>query len=120
MPLLTITTSASLPSVVEQGALLTRLSAQLGKLLGKPEAYVLTSWVQASVMTFAGTTAPACYVEVKSIGGIDAASAARLSAALCESLSVALALPAQRIYLEFSDVPGALWGHDGETFDGVV
>jgi len=119
MPLVSVTTTSSLPPASRE-ALLLRLSRRAAELLAKPEAYVMTSWVQAEAMTFAGKTGPACYVELKSIGGINAASAAKLSRALCELLSEELALPAGRIYLEFTDVPGHLWGHDGETFDGVV
>ncbi|WP_039781843.1 phenylpyruvate tautomerase MIF-related protein [Acaryochloris sp. CCMEE 5410] len=68
MPLIKVQSSISTPeqSVVE--ALLKQLSAQLAQHLGKPESYVMTAFEAETPMTFAGTTEPVCYVEIKSVG----------------------------------------------------
>jgi len=114
MPLLKITTSVSASR--EQSKLLANLSQLIADRLGKPESYVMTAIEHPSLMTFGGTTEPACYVELKNIGRFSAELTQRLSAELCERLSSALGVAPNRIYIEFSDAEGYLWGHDGETF----
>ena len=114
MPLLKITTSV--PPAREHGKLLAHLSQLCATLLGKPESYVMTAIDHPSLMTFAGTTEPACYVELKNVGRFTGELTERLSAELCERLSAGLTVAKNRIYIEFADAEGYLWGHDGETF----
>ena len=115
MPLVKIATSAK-PSPERQRTLLAGLSKLLAKELGKPEAYVMTAIETDAVMTFAGTDAPAAYVELKSIGRFTPEQTKKLSAVLCAELAKGLEVPADRTYIEFADGTGYLWGHDGETF----
>ncbi len=115
MPLLAIRTSAPLPAPADRDAALLRLSREVARLLRKPEAYVMVS-LEGAAMCFAGSVEPACYAELKSIGGISGATTGGLSQALCAALEQALGVPQARIYLEFTDVDGALWGHAGQTF----
>jgi phenylpyruvate tautomerase len=114
MPLVRIVTSSEVPQQAD--ALLQELSRTLARELGKPEAYVMTCLEPRARMTFAGTAAPSCYVEVKNIGTFTSAATGRLSALICERLSSALGVPADRIYIEFADAKGHLWGHDGSVF----
>jgi phenylpyruvate tautomerase len=114
MPLIHVQTSNA--AVPEAEALLKDLSAELATLLGKPERYVMTLLHTGVPMTFGGDTAPCCYVEVKSIGGLDGARAKAISAALCPRLASRLGVSPDRIYIGFEDVPGRLWGWDGSTF----
>lgn len=114
MPLIHVQTSSH--AVAKAEALLKELSSELAGLLGKPERYVMTLLQTGMPMTFGGDTAPCCYVEVKSIGGLDGNRAKAISAALCERLASGLGLPADRIYISFEDVPGRLWGWNGSTF----
>ncbi len=116
MPLLNIFTSADAPSPDQADAILKGLSAELAKQLGKPESYVMTCLVPRTHMTFGGTTDPACYVEIKSIGRITPDSTRKMSDLVCKRLSSALGVPADRIYLGFEDVAPHLWGFDGGTF----
>jgi phenylpyruvate tautomerase len=116
MPLLNVFTSAEPLPADRADALLTALSARLAEHLHKPEAYVMTCIVPRTRMTFGGTTAPACYVEVKNVGTLAPALTAKLSAELCSRLSTELGVPSDRIYVEFSEARGHLWGHDGSTF----
>jgi len=114
MPLLTITTS--IPAAREHGKLLINLSKLCAERLGKPESYVMTAIDHPTLMTFAGTTEPACYVQLKNVGRFTGELTQRLSAELCERLSTGLGVAKNRIYIEFADAEGYLWGHDGETF----
>jgi phenylpyruvate tautomerase len=115
MPLLKITTSAT-PAESARAMILRELSSLIATRLGKPETYVMTALEPNAPMTFGGTTDPACYVEVKNIGRFTPELTKKLSAELCERLERALEVPKERIYIEFSDAQGYLWGHDGDTF----
>jgi phenylpyruvate tautomerase len=116
MPLVNVFTSADAPTPDRSDALLSELSRLLAAELKKPESYVMTSLVPRTSMTFGGTKEPSCYVEVKNIGTMTPELTAKLSAALCARLSEALGVSSTRIYIEFAEARGHLWGHDGTTF----
>jgi phenylpyruvate tautomerase len=68
-------------------------------------------------MSFGGDSArPACYAELKNIGQLDGAQTAQLSRLLCAELAARLDVAQDRIYIEFTNADGALWGWNGETF----
>ena len=115
MPLIKVQTSApAAPQQVE--SLLKTLSASLAKHTGKPESYVMTALEPGVAMTFGGTTDPVCYVEVKSIGTMSPAQTKAMSQDFCQTISDAIAVPTNRIYIEFADAKGAMWGWNGSTF----
>ena len=114
MPLLKLTTS--IDPAPEHAHLLANLSRLVADRLGKPESYVMTALEHPELMTFGGTTAPTCYVELKNVGRFTPELTEQLSSELCERLSAGLGVPKERIYIEFSDAQGYLWGHDGDTF----
>jgi phenylpyruvate tautomerase len=114
MPLFNLFTSAELPA--DRAAWLRELSAALAKALDKPEEYVMVIANPRPEMTFGGSGDPACYAELKNVGRLSPAEVEALSAQLCQALSTALRVPADRIYIEFTNVDGALWGWDGTTF----
>jgi phenylpyruvate tautomerase PptA (4-oxalocrotonate tautomerase family) len=114
LPLLKITTSTR-PSPASE-KFLASLSSLVAELLGKPESYVMTAIEHPAVMTFGGTTEPTCYVELKNVGRFRPELTKHIAAVLCEQLSAGLGVPKARIYIEFGDVDGYLWGHNGETF----
>jgi len=116
MPLINVFTSAELPSVEKVDALLKDLSSLLAKRLGKPERYVMTSLVPRPRMTFAGSSAPACFVEIKNVGEIAPALSRTLSADVAARLQATLGVPPDRTYLEMAHVEGHLWGWNGDTF----
>ena len=67
-------------------------------------------------MTFGGTAAPAAFVVVRNVGKMTADDTSGLSAALCDRVSTGLGVARNRIYVEFGDAAGYLWGWNGETF----
>jgi phenylpyruvate tautomerase len=114
MPLLKITTNVG--TEPHPSALLPDLSRRVAALLGKPESYVMVALETERTMSFAGTTKPTLYAELKNVGRFTPDATARLSAELCSVLSAALEVPKERIYIEFTPAEGHLWGHAGETF----
>jgi len=116
MPLVNIYSSAPAPEPAKTDELLRGVSHRIAELLGKPERYVMTCLVPQTRMTFGGSGDPACYIEVKSIGKMSPKTTADISADLCARVGSALAVPADRIYLEFANAEGYLWGWNGSTF----
>ena len=111
MPLINVRTS--LPALKDGSALLQELSSELANQTGKPEAYVMTLLETDVPMTFAGTSAPAAFVEVKSIGALHPSA---MTEAFCELITARTGIPADRIYISFDDVPASFFGWNGRTF----
>lgn len=114
MPLVRIISSAETPAGSE--ALLRKLSGLLARELGKPESYVMTCLEPRAQMTFAGTSAPTCLLEVKNVGTLSPDVTKRLSAALTDAVAPALGVAKERVYIEFAEVRGHHWGFAGDTF----
>jgi phenylpyruvate tautomerase PptA (4-oxalocrotonate tautomerase family) len=116
MPLIKVQTSVSAPAPAQAEALLKQLSRSLAKHTGKPEAYVMTTLEPGVSMTFAGTTEPVCFVEIKSVGAMQPKQTEAMSKDFCEQLQQGLGVPASRIYIEFADAQGYMWGWNSSTF----
>ena len=116
MPLLNLFTSAQLPDEVALAQMLKSLSTLLAYELGKPERYVMVGLGPRMAITFAGSREPACYAELKNVGQLPAEKVEHLSQVLCEGIGKALGVAQDRIYIEFTNADGALWGFDGGTF----
>jgi phenylpyruvate tautomerase PptA (4-oxalocrotonate tautomerase family) len=115
MPLIQIFTSAT-PDSAASDQLLRDLSGTLASHFDKPEKWVMTCIVPGLAMTFGGSLGPTCFAAVKNVGKMAPAKTAKLSADLSSRLSQGLGVPSHRIYLEFTEVVGHLWGFDGDTF----
>jgi phenylpyruvate tautomerase PptA (4-oxalocrotonate tautomerase family) len=116
MPLIAVKTTVSTPPKTEVESLLKSLSASLAKHLGKPESYVMTAFDSDVPMTFAGTTDPVCYIEIKSIGTMNPTQTKTMSQDFCQKINQSLGVPQNRIYIEFNDAKGSMWGWNGSTF----
>ena len=114
MPLLRIQTNRPLGADILRE--LPKLASQrVAALLGKPERYVMVTLEHNPAMLFAGTDAPLAYLELKSIG-LPTARTGELSKGLCELVGQQLGIAQDRIYIEFANASGNLWGWDGGTF----
>lgn len=116
MPLIKVQTSVTAPDKTIIETLLKSLSAKLAKHLSKPESYVMTAFEPNITMTFGGTVEPTCYVEIKSVGTMSPQQTQAMSQDFCEQIGQALNIAKNRIYIEFSDAKGAMWGWNGSTF----
>ena len=114
MPLLRIQTNQPLAAATGNH-LASNASQQVAAMLGKPERYVMVSLEHNPAMLFGGSDAPMAYLELKSIG-LPESRTAEFSQALADLLKTELDLPADRIYIEFTDAPRAMWGWNGGTF----
>ncbi|MEC4806089.1 MAG: phenylpyruvate tautomerase MIF-related protein [Jaaginema sp. PMC 1079.18] len=116
MPLIKVQSSLPAPEKTKVEGLLKTLSGKLAQHLGKPESYVMTAFEPDVAMTFGGTTDPVCYLEVKSVGSMKPTQTQDMSADFCQEISETLGIPIKRIYIEFADAKGAMWGWNGSTF----
>jgi phenylpyruvate tautomerase len=115
MPLVQLFTSAA-PSADVAKELLSDLSKVAAAAFGKPERWVMTCLVPGLQMTFGGDRAPTAFVAVKNVGQMSGDLTEKLSRQICERVSKALDLPFDRIYIDFADAVGAMWGWNGDTF----
>jgi phenylpyruvate tautomerase len=116
MPLIKVQTSVSAPVKADVETMLKSLSSKLAKHLGKPESYVMTAFEPDVSMTFAGTTDPVCYIEIKSIGSMKSQQTQAMSQDFCQEINQSLGVPTNRIYIEFADAQATMWGWNGSTF----
>ena len=116
MPLIKVQTSVEAPAKTTVEDLLKQLSASLSKHLGKPESYVMTAFEPGTAMTFGGTSDPACYIQIKSVGTMGGDRTQTMSQDICAKVQAALGVPSNRTYIEFADSKGAMWGWNGTTF----
>lgn len=114
MPLLKLETTVPLTEE-KQKAVLASLSQIVSTTIGKPEQYVMVTCAPAAIR-MAGIDGEAAFVDVRSIGELSHTVNRRLSAAVCETLAEALNIPANRIYLNFTEIDAANWGWNGSTF----
>jgi len=114
MPFLKIQTNRDLPPAAAK-SLAARASGLVAQLLGKPESYVMTSVEHNPAMQFAGSDDPLAYLELKSIGLPESATA-DTSQALCQLVLTETGIEPARIYIEFADAPRKMWGWNGGTF----
>ena len=116
MPVIKVQTSVSMPHKADVESMLKNLSSKLAQHLGKPESYVMTSFESGIPMTFAGTTDPACYIEIKSIGTMKHQQTQAMTHEFCQKIHHYLGVPENRIYIEFVDVKATMWGWNNSTF----
>ncbi|MBD2693606.1 phenylpyruvate tautomerase MIF-related protein [Anabaena catenula] len=116
MPLIKVQTSVAAPEATVIQSMLKSLSAKLAQHTGKPESYVMTAFEPAIPMTFGGTTDPVCYIEIKSVGTMKPEQTAAMSQDFCQQINQILGIPKNRIYIEFADAKGAMWGWNSTTF----
>ena len=114
MPYLSIGTNAQISTLAER-SFLKEASKTVADGTGKPEEYVMVKIEHGQPILFAGTHAPAAFLELKSIG-FPAHGVQGLAASLCELAAKHLGVPGERTYVVFTDVRAAMWGHDGEMF----
>ena len=91
------------------------LSAAMAKATGKPETYVMVTLHETSVM-MGGAAGPAAFCDVRGIGGMKGPSNGKIAEAVCALLKAHLSIAGDRVYLNFTDVPGTQWGWNGATF----
>ena len=110
MPLLNISTNKEIKN---KQLLLSKSSDFISSLLNKPENFVMVKISDSLQMSFAGTSEPCCFIEIKSIGSIEPS---KMSKPICEFFSNELEISIDRIYIFFQDVDSSMWAWNSRTF----
>lgn len=94
-----------------------KVKADFGKSIelipGKNEQWLMVTLSDEETMFFKGSDAPAAFVEVKLFGASTAANYQRLTAAITDTVSKELSVPADRIYVVYREIDQWAWngGH---------
>lgn len=114
MPYVSIQTNVTV-NEDQTPVLLRKVSAAAAEMLGKPESYVMVALQAPVPMVFGGNDQPLAYLQLKSLG-LPESSTPGFSRALCELIQSELDIPAERIYIEFSNPDRHMWGWNSKTF----
>ena len=114
MPYFCIETNQPIDAA-SQPQTLKKASAFLAELLGKPEAYVMVQIRPATPLIFAGSDDPAAFVQLKSIG-LPRERCAEFSEKICDFIEQALGVPKGRVFIDFKELQGNMFGWNGKTF----
>lgn len=114
MPYFSIQTSQTLDAAAG-AALAQKASAFAAELLGKPEAYVMTALQPGTAMTFAGSDAPAAFIEVRSIG-LSETQCSTFAETISAFIQTQLGIEPDRVFIEFTDLPRTRFAWNGKTF----
>ena len=112
MPYLKIQVNKNLNTEEE---IIQKASKLIAEELGKPESYVMVLFEPEVKLAFGGSMEPAVFMELKSIG-LDDTKTEGLSRTLCNFSEKELGVSKDRVYIEFKDASGSMWGWNGSTF----
>lgn len=114
MPFFSITTNQALDAD-RSAAVSAEASAFLARLLGKPEKYIMVHVRPGEAMILNGNPEPAAFVELKSIG-LAKDDCKMLAEKICGFLEEWVGIPADRAYIDFHAIDGAMFGWNKTTF----
>jgi len=114
MPFINVKTNIELSSDKEV-LLKSRLAdAMSASFPGKTENWLMIQFETGSRMFFAGSDAPCMMVHMDIFGSQSDAAYDKMTAAVCKLISTECAVPADRIYVKYSEVEH--WGWNGGNF----
>ena len=114
MPTLAVQSAATPRSGAEE--LCKKLSSTVAGTLGKPESYVMVTFQKVDAMCYGGSTDPAAFLYLSSLGSIDPDTNKATSAAVADVLEAELGVPKGRYYINFVDSERSNMGYNGGTF----
>ncbi len=114
MPLLKLSVSVKLDDG-KKATMLKSLSKMIAETLGKPENYVMVT-IETTAMLMSGKSEPAAFADVRSIGALGPEPNRDFTEKLCAFLKDQCGIPANRVYVNFTDVDANYWGWNGSTF----
>lgn len=114
MPLLMLKTTVAVPAQMKK-EIITATSRMLAEVTSKPEAYVMVTLEQVDG-SFNGKECPLAFADVRGIGGFSKTVNTRFTKELCDLLEAKLAIPADKVYCTFTDVPASSWGWNRSVF----
>ncbi len=109
MPYINISTSAKVNDKVK---LLEEISVLISSLTNKSRRFIMAK-IDDNCQMYFDNESPSCYLEIKSIGSLNPSAMAK---PISDFVYEKMAIPIDRIYISFADVPASLWAWNGRTF----
>ncbi len=109
MPYINVSTSAK---VNDKEKLLKEISILISALTNKSKRFIMAKLDDNCQMYF-DDERPSCFLEIKSIGSLNPSEMAK---PISDFIHEKMAVPIDRIYISFEDVPASLWAWNGSTF----
>ena len=113
MPYFNVETNKEIDTAATE-ALLEKTATFLAELLGKPGKFIMVSVNSNAQMLFGGNTDPAAFIQLKSIG-LPKDQVKEYSKSICEYIESEIGVSGKRIYIEFTDLDGKMFGFNGGT-----
>lgn len=113
MPFIGIKTNVSLDGD-KKAQVAKILGKEIALLPGKSERWLMTGIEDGLYMTLAGSDAPCVMASVSIFGSASPAAYEALTESLCDKLGEMLDVPADRIYVKYSE--HSVWGWNGGNF----
>ena len=114
MPYLLVQTNQAVNTEKSQ-SFMQRASKTVAEILGKSEHYVMVDLQDSANMIFAGTSEPAAFLHLKSLG-LPESSTSEFSSALCSMVEQELGISPDRVFINFSSPERHMWGWNSKTF----
>ena len=114
MPLLMLKTTVAVNAKTKT-EIITATSRMLAEVTAKPEAYVMVTLEQIDGC-FNGKECALAFADVRGIGGFSKTVNTRLAKELCDLLESKLAIPPDKVYCTFTDIPASSWGWNRSVF----
>eukprot|EP00128_Syssomonas_multiformis_P015095 Colp12_sorted_trinity150504_noHs@22412 len=114
MPCLVIQTNAE-PTEDVEAEFVYEATDVVAKTLKKPKEYVTVVFQPRTTLAFGGSSEPAAFVQLYSIGGISREDNVRHSKAICKLLE-GLQIKPERVFITFHNQAAENWGWNATTF----
>ena len=109
MPYINVSTSVK---IEDKKKLLEEISILVSSLTNKSERFVMAKLDDKLNMYF-DDESPCCFLEIKSIGSLNPSEMAK---PISNFVYEKMAIPIDKIYIFFEDVPASMWAWNGRTF----
>ena len=93
---------------------LNKISEFTSTLLGKPEKKIMISICSEAKMMLDKSTEPLAYIQLKSIG-LPPEKCGQYSKSICEFIESEIGIRPDRLYIDFSNIEGSMFGFDKKT-----
>eukprot|EP00827_Trimyema_finlayi_P002019 TRINITY_DN1960_c0_g1_i1.p2 TRINITY_DN1960_c0_g1~~TRINITY_DN1960_c0_g1_i1.p2 ORF type:complete len:126 (+),score=46.46 TRINITY_DN1960_c0_g1_i1:64-441(+) len=92
------------------------LAKILSSIVGKPEQYVMISFIKCDALYFGGKAGEAAYIEFKQLGNMSKQQKNDLTAQINALIKTNLGIDGSKQYITFQSFTADSWGFDGQTF----
>lgn len=94
--------------------LMKKATSFLSGIMNKPEQVIMVAIKPGKPCIFGGTDDPTAFVQVKSLG-LEIGRCPEYSNKLCGFIENEMGIPMDRVFIDFANIDGKLFGYNGTT-----